>query len=59
MAPQTKIQCFAVKDQQGQLEKWEYEPLPLEADDIGATSTARQQLCHKHACMFTIFHVAV
>lgn len=36
MAPQTKIPCFAAKDSQGKLERWEYEPQPLQAGDIGA-----------------------
>lgn len=35
MAPQAKVQCFAAKDKNGRLERWEYEPLPLKAGDIG------------------------
>jgi hypothetical protein len=35
MAPQAKVQCFAAKDKKGKLERCEYEPLPLQAGDIG------------------------
>jgi len=35
MAPQAKVQCFAAKDKKGRLERCEYEPLPLQAGDIG------------------------
>ena len=36
MAPQTKVQCFAAKDKKAKLERWEFEPVPLQPHDVGA-----------------------
>ena len=38
MAPQTKVQCFAVKDKKAKLERWEFEPVPLQPHDVGEAS---------------------
>ena len=38
MAPQTRVQCFAAKDKKAKLERWDYEPVPLQPHDIGAAS---------------------
>lgn len=35
MAPQMKVPCFAVKDKTAKVERWEFEPAPLQAGDIG------------------------
>ena len=40
MAPQTKVQCFAVKDKKAKLERWEFEPVPLQPHDVGAASSS-------------------
>ena len=37
MAPQTKVQCFAAKDKKAKLERWEFEPVPLQPLDVGVT----------------------
>lgn len=41
MAPQTKVQCFAVKDKKAKLERWEFEPVPLQPHDVGAASSSQ------------------
>lgn len=40
MAPQMQVQCFAFKDKTAKLERWEFEPAPLQPGDIGAKFAA-------------------
>ena len=47
MAPQTKVPCFAAKDNKGKLERCEFEPTPLNAGDIGAFSVQGCADCMK------------
>jgi uncharacterized zinc-type alcohol dehydrogenase-like protein len=49
--PETTIQCYAVKQKGGKLERWEYTPEPLKDNDI-VIQTICNGLCHSDFHVF-------